>query len=91
MIESFNVPKHLVGQWAGIIFATYAFAQVPAAIMVGHLSDRIGRKPVILLCLVSTLISTFLWGLSTNIPLAVITRAAMGFAGGDSESLILSL
>lgn len=48
----------------------------------GWLSDRIGRKPVILSGTAATAISVAVFGFSWNYPMAVSIRASGGFMNG---------
>jgi len=49
----------------------------------GTLSDRIGRKPVLLLGCIGTVLSLVMVGFATNIWIALIGRAAGGFLNGN--------
>ncbi|KAF2093737.1 MFS general substrate transporter, partial [Rhizodiscina lignyota] len=83
MIESFGVAKDDIAFWAGLASAIYSFSQCLTAISWGRLSDRFGRKPIILTCLANTMITSLLWGFSTNLPMALAARALMGAANGN--------
>ncbi len=70
----------------GILSATFPFAQFIAAPILGQLSDRYGRKRILLACLAGTAASYALFGLGIvihNIPLLFISRAIAGFTGGS--------
>lgn len=79
MIESFGVARKDIPKWAGITSSVFSLSQAVTAILWGRTSDKIGRKPTILLGLTATMITSILWGMSTTLPMAIIARA---FAGG---------
>ncbi|KAF1982503.1 MFS general substrate transporter [Aulographum hederae CBS 113979] len=83
MIESFNVPKNDIARWAGLTSSIYSICQCVTAISWGRLSDRIGRKSVILICLTNTMIMSLLWGFSTSLPMAMVARALSGAGNGN--------
>ncbi|KAF1810809.1 MFS general substrate transporter [Eremomyces bilateralis CBS 781.70] len=82
-IESFGIPKDEVGRWTGITSAIYSLSQCVTAIPWGRISDRIGRKPVILMGLVNTMITSLLWGFSGSLPMALVARALAGAGNGN--------
>lgn len=49
----------------------------------GLLSDRVGRRPVILGGLAGTCVSLLLFGLSTSLPWAIVTRCMCGLLSGN--------
>jgi MFS family permease len=83
MIQSFNVPQNKVAKWAGITSAAFSCCQSLTGIAWGRLSDRVGRKPVILAGLFNTMIMMLLWGFSTSVPMAIATRALSGAVNGN--------
>jgi len=83
MIESFDIPKNDIARWAGIASAIYSLSQCLTAITWGRLSDRFGRKPIILICLINTMITSLLWGFSTSLPMALVARALSGAGNGN--------
>ncbi|GAB4119003.1 MAG: tetracycline resistance MFS efflux pump [Roseiflexaceae bacterium] len=65
----------------GLILAGYALLQAIGGPLLGALSDRIGRRPVLLLCLFGTSIGYTLLALATNVwmlVLALLVDAATG-------------
>ena len=48
----------------------------------GKLSDRIGRRPVLIMGLLGLAISTVLFGLCRSFPLALFTRVLAGVLNG---------
>ncbi len=79
----------------GLLVATFSLCTFIAAGPMGALSDRIGRKPVILLSLVGSSVALVAFGLANSILLLFITRAAEGlFTAGlypSSDALVSDL
>lgn len=82
MIENLGVPENDVARTAGICVAAFPLAQTLTSIHWGRASDRYGRKPVILLSLTCTMITSLLWGFSTSIGMAIAVRALAGAGNG---------
>ncbi|KIW84623.1 hypothetical protein Z517_00011 [Fonsecaea pedrosoi CBS 271.37] len=83
MIQSFNVPNDKVAKWAGLMSATFSLSQCLTGIAWGRASDRFGRKPIIILALTCTMISSILFGFSKNLAWAFITRSLQGLSNGN--------
>lgn len=49
----------------------------------GRFSDQYGRKPAILLGLVSTMVTSLLLGFSVNLPMAIVARSLAGAGNGN--------
>ncbi|KAK2749672.1 hypothetical protein FQN57_005894 [Myotisia sp. PD_48] len=75
--------KEDVAKWVGIISATFSICQCFTAIPWGNLSDRIGRKPVILMSLSITMCFSVLFGLSTSLTMAIFSRVCLGLGNGS--------
>jgi MFS family permease len=72
------------GPWAAAaIVATFSFAQFLAAPLWGRLSDRIGRKPVLVLALCGTALGSVLTGVAGSLPLLFVGRAIDGASGSS--------
>ena len=70
----------------GYLIAIYPLMQFFGAPVLGSLSDRHGRKPMLMISLVGTLVGYLLFGwaiLLKNIPLLFLSRALPGFTGGN--------
>ncbi|KAF2099108.1 MFS general substrate transporter, partial [Rhizodiscina lignyota] len=83
MIESFDVPKAKVAQWAGIASAIFSISQCITAIPWGRASDKYGRKPIIILAMTCAMVSSMLFGFSRSLTWAIIARAASGASNGN--------
>ena len=77
--ESFGASDTLVG----FLIASYAAAQLVGAPLLGRLSDRFGRRPILLLSLFGTLLSFLLLGFANTLWLLFAARIADGITGGN--------
>ncbi|MEL0098460.1 MAG: MFS transporter, partial [Opitutae bacterium] len=69
--------------FGGILGSLYAVLQFFFAPIWGGLSDRYGRKPVLLFSLSGTAIGYFLWIMAGDIWLLLLSRVIGGMAGGN--------
>jgi len=83
MIRSFGVPQNSVGKWAGICAAVFSLSQATFGVAWGRFSDTHGRKPAILLGLTATMITSLMWGFSTNLAIAITARVLAGAGNGN--------
>lgn len=84
MIQSFDgVKSSDVGFWTGVVSASFSIAQCLTAISWAKASDRYGRKPILLLGLFNTMVATLLWGFSTNLWMAIVSRSLLGAVNGN--------
>lgn len=83
MIQSFHVPDDDVARWAGLISAIFSLSQCLTGIAWGRASDRFGRKPIILLALTCTMLSSILFGFSKNLAWAFVARSLQGLSNGN--------
>ncbi|OCL02081.1 MFS general substrate transporter [Glonium stellatum] len=83
MIESFGIPKNDIARWAGLTSSMFSFCQCFTGIIWGIASDRYGRKNIILVGLINTMITTLIWGFSTSLPMAITARALAGAGSGN--------
>lgn len=86
-----GVSSEMLGFWVGLAISSFSICQVGTAVLWGHLSDRVGRKPVILICAVMVMIGVLLFGFSTQVWMVLLSRALMGLSSGDAGVLKTSL
>jgi len=67
----------------GLLMTSFSLMQFLFAPFWGHLSDRIGRRPVILIGLLGSAVSYLLFGLATSLTLLFVARIAAGIAGAN--------
>lgn len=67
----------------GALFATFSVAQLLFSPLLGRLSDRIGRKPVIIISLVGTALGSLVTGLANSMWLLFVGRAIDGASGAS--------
>jgi len=69
--------------WVGIVLAAYTFGQFLFTPILGSLSDRIGRRPVIMFGLISNTIFFIAFGLAQGLWFALIVRFLAGAGNGN--------
>lgn len=67
----------------GLLTATYSFFQFIAAPILGRLSDRYGRKKILIISQFGSVIGYLLLGLANSLPLLFISRMIDGITGGN--------
>ncbi|ORY99046.1 major facilitator superfamily domain-containing protein [Syncephalastrum racemosum] len=72
-----------IGTYVGFLTAAFSTAQLISAMPMGMLSDRIGRRPVVLLGLAATIIGMVLFGVSKNYTWALVVKILTGLLDGN--------
>ena len=67
----------------GALFASFSVAQLLCAPVWGRLSDRVGRKPLLVLSLAGTAAGSLLTGLAGSLPLLFAGRVVDGVSGAS--------
>src|SRR3989454_176402 len=82
--EGINVlGMHLgVGSISGIIVAAFTVAQLASAPMWGRFSDRVGRRPTLLIAIGAAGIAYLIFGFATSLWLLFLSRIVQGAGGG---------
>ena len=79
MVRDFDVgDKSNASFYTGIFISTFAFAESLTGLFWGGLSDRIGRKPVLLIGCAGTMLSMLMVGFASNFWFALAGRALGG-------------
>ncbi|WP_426116928.1 MFS transporter [Pseudomonas sp. DSP3-2-2] len=71
-----------------LIFAVYALTLLVALLVVGSLSDFLGRRPVIFSALLLEIVSMLLFILATDVTWLLLARMLQGFATGMATSAL---
>ncbi|HEY8902076.1 MAG TPA: MFS transporter [Chthoniobacterales bacterium] len=74
---------HATPEQNGLLVAIFSLAQFICAPLWGKLSDRIGRKPVLLISISATAVGFILMGVARDLTLLFLARALAGAAGGN--------
>ncbi|KAJ2417348.1 hypothetical protein GGI10_000274 [Coemansia sp. RSA 2530] len=87
MIEDFDIadsPKD-ISYYSSMLFMSFSIGQTMIIVYWGRLSDRIGRRPVLIAGLVGILAVSILFGFTKSFAMAIVLRFATGvFAGNGS-------
>ncbi|CAK7273689.1 hypothetical protein SEPCBS119000_005786 [Sporothrix epigloea] len=85
MIQDFQITKdeRRISFYAGLVTSAFTFAEFLAGVFWGRLSDRIGRKPVLMTGLAGTALSVILFGFAPNLSVALLARALGGILNGN--------
>ena len=68
---------------AGTLASLYAFLQLFSGPVLGSLSDRLGRKPILLVCLFGTAIAYATFGLADSLPFLFLAVILDGLTGNN--------
>ncbi len=86
------VAPYIVQRYSGdalmvtLLSAIYAAAQFIAAPFLGKLSDRIGRRPVLLACVFGSAIGYFMFGVGGALWVLFVSRLLDGLTGGNMST-----
>src|SRR3982750_1885142 len=75
----FNATPRMVG----LLFASYSIMQLVFSPILGRLSDKYGRRPVLLLSIIGTGIGFLILGFATTLWMLFIGRLLDGITGGN--------
>ena len=71
------------GFTAGLLLTSYSLMQFFFAPMWGRLSDRIGRRPVLLISLAISAIGYTIWGAANSLEMLFVSRIIAGFGNAN--------
>ncbi|RDA83193.1 hypothetical protein CP532_1230, partial [Ophiocordyceps camponoti-leonardi (nom. inval.)] len=85
MIEDFHITRDAsqISVYAGMVTSAFTLAEFATGLMWGRLSDKIGRKPVLLTGLAGTALSVLVFGFAPSLPVALFARALGGLLNGS--------
>ncbi|KAJ2837597.1 hypothetical protein FBU31_001109 [Coemansia sp. 'formosensis'] len=86
MIDDFGVaetPKD-ISYYASMMFMSFSISQAMTVMYWGRLSDRIGRRPVLIAGLIGTLAVSILFGVCKTFTMALLVRLVAGVFAGNA-------
>lgn len=82
MVKSFGISEEDTGYYAGLVASAMFLGRTLGCYFWGWLADKIGRRPVILISLILSIIGMGSFGLSVSLVMAIITRFVVGLTNG---------
>jgi DHA1 family tetracycline resistance protein-like MFS transporter len=67
----------------GLLFASFSLSQLVASPLLGELSDRWGRRPVLILSLIGTVVSFVMLAVAQSLAMLFAARIVDGLSGGN--------
>ena len=67
----------------GLLFAAFSLCQLVAAPLLGDLSDRYGRRPVLIFSLLGTVVSFVILAVAHTVAMLFLARIVDGLSGGN--------
>ncbi|HET9394182.1 MAG TPA: MFS transporter [Candidatus Rubrimentiphilum sp.] len=83
LLPYFATHFHATPFIVGVIFATFSFCQLVSGPIWGNVSDRIGRKGVLIISQIGATIGWAMLGAATTIPMIFLARIVEGASGGN--------
>jgi DHA1 family tetracycline resistance protein-like MFS transporter len=77
--ERFNASPLIIG----LLFAIFSLCQLIASPVLGDLSDRYGRRPILIFSLAGTVVSFVMLALAQSIAMLFLARIVDGLSGGN--------
>lgn len=83
LLPALSDKLNIIGGWLGLLVASYAIAQFISAPILGNLSDRYGRKPILLISKAGTVLAYIMFAFAGNFWILLLSRLIDGFTGGN--------
>jgi len=77
--ERFNASPFIIG----LLFAIFSLCQLFASPVLGDLSDRYGRRPILIFSLLGTVVSFVMLAMAQSIAMLFLARIVDGLSGGN--------
>ena len=71
-----------IGILSGVIISSFTVAQLISAPMWGRFSDRVGRRPTLIIALIASAIAYLIFGFADSLFLLFLSRVVQGAGGG---------
>ena len=84
MVGKYVSNPHQIAIYVGFLASSFAFFQFVAAPGLGVLSDKYGRKPVLLICLFGSIIGYLILGFANTLWMLFAGRIIDGITGGNN-------
>ena len=78
-LHAVGVPRNTIAIHVTLLTSIYAFAQLITAPFWGQWSDRVGRRPLILLGIAGSTVTQLLFGFASSLTMLYVIRAIGGF------------
>lgn len=83
LLPGYAKELHIKVEYIGILMGSFAFVQFFATSFWGALSDKIGRRPVILISTIISMVAYFVFGFANTFALILLSRILSGFGSGN--------
>ena len=83
LLAPFAREFHLAGWQIGLLFSAYPLCQLVAGPILGRLSDRHGRRPILILSQAGTALSFVMMGFAGDFTTLLLARMLDGASGGN--------
>jgi len=90
-VRHLGAQEEHVAAWVGVLLSTYIVAQACFIVKWSRVSDRLGRKPVLMTGMIFTALAHLIWGFAPNLWTAAFSRLVNGVFNGNTAIFITSM
>jgi len=83
LLPGYAKELNIQDSYIGILMGSFAFVQFFATSFWGALSDKIGRRPVILISTIISMLAYFVFGFANTFAMILFSRILSGFGSGN--------